>query len=258
MLFGADIFQAASTGKARRLTKLLDRGTDPNCRDKKGNAPLHQAARNGHAEAARILLERGADVNARDYLDCSALWLAAWPGHIDVAQVLIAAGADVNYGQPRLGPPLREASSSGNVGFVRLLLESGADVNAVSENGYTALWLAVFDGCMLDFMATMKRITRSWSEKRKEQQLTIVEMLLDHGANPNAAVTESDYDGWTPLHVAAAMGDWTEVFTPLLRHGADPTIRNAAGQTPAELAVANDKAKHAALIAVEATKYPPQ
>jgi ankyrin repeat protein len=51
--------------------------------------------------------------------------------------------------------------------------------------------------------------------------------LIDDGANVNA---RSDY-GFTPLHFAAARGDY-EVVQFLLDHGADPTVRSHDGNTP--------------------------
>jgi len=55
-------------------------------------------------------------------------------------------------------------------------------------------------------------------------QLDVVLTLLMHGGKIN----ETDENGCTPLHVAAA----TSKIKSLLDHGADPTIRSKKGETP--------------------------
>eukprot|EP01059_Diplonema_ambulator_P018568 TRINITY_DN3099_c0_g1_i1.p1 TRINITY_DN3099_c0_g1~~TRINITY_DN3099_c0_g1_i1.p1 ORF type:complete len:328 (+),score=65.50 TRINITY_DN3099_c0_g1_i1:269-1252(+) len=64
----------------------------------------------------------------------------------------------------------------------------------------------------------------------------IVQHLLSHGADPNA----QDNDGDAPLHEACCV-DFPDVTRALLRKGADPLVKNAAGLTPYDIAV---RSKH--------------
>ena len=68
--------------------------------------------------------------------------------------------------------------------------------------------------------------------------LRIVKFLLKHGANPNM---KNDY-GNTPLHDAAAFGH-REVVKLLLEHGADPNIKNNDGSTPLHHAAESGNSK---------------
>jgi len=53
-------------------------------------------------------------------------------------------------------------------------------------------------------------------------------MLLDHGANPNTALTSGTMEGVTPL-MAAAAGGYVEVVKLLLAKGADVNARDSQG-----------------------------
>jgi ankyrin repeat protein len=115
-------------------------------------------------------------------------------------------------------PPLSLATFFGHHDVVILLLAHRADPNIQSRNQIliTALNSAV---------------------DRKDQ--TMVEILLSHGANPNA----TEFLGGTPLHTAA-MGGMDSIARTLVRHGADPTLKMNDGRTAPELAEAG---KHAEL-----------
>lgn len=106
-------------------------------------------------------------------------------------------------------PPLHYAVFYSNRGpeAVGALLDGGMPVDWKDERGRTALHLASKAG--------------------------IVERLLLAGADVNI----QDADKKTPLH--SAIG-YPEIVRLLLEHGADPTVRNKQGLTPADIALAGD------------------
>lgn len=63
-------------------------------------------------------------------------------------------------------------------------------------------------------------------------QIVIVDFLLDHGTDINAA----DLDGLTPLHYACVKGH-QNVLLLMLHANADPTVTDSQGNTPLHLAV---------------------
>ena len=140
---------------------------------------------------------------------------------LDVVKALVDAGSDVNakdnegntplhFAMKRIGRekfPVRDYE-----GIIRLLLEKKADVHIVNLGGATALHTAVA------FRADP----------------SAVELLIQAGADVNLKTLES-FDGWTPLHGAAARGS-ADVIAVLLKHGADPAARDAKGMTPLQVA----------------------
>jgi tankyrase len=103
-------------------------------------------------------------------------------------------------------------------GRIARLLKAGADIHATDKNGVTLLHHAV-----------------------RFRSPATVELLLQRGANVNQQCKRS---GSTPLHRAvtwsgapatASKSDQArEIIEILLRHGADPSIKNKLGKQPAD------------------------
>lgn len=121
--------------------------------------------------------------------------------------------------------------------MLRLLLELGADPAQIGYNGMTALHAAAgaqgkpFLRILLESGANPDlRDGRTEAPVIDQALMTgnrdAVFLLLADKANPNLA----DRQGDTPLHVAAQISDYGSLLV-LLEAGADPTIRNRAGQT---------------------------
>lgn len=123
---------------------------------------------------------------------------------------------------------------------VRWLLEHGADPNVPGEGGVTPLATAALrpsiavlelllaHGAELDPEALYKAMSL-----RGQGGVPVMRFLLDRGVDVNAP---SPHSG-TPLHHAVRLSHKERVQV-LLDHGADPTIKNALGQTAAERALA--------------------
>jgi ankyrin repeat protein len=96
----ADIFrgvtsliEAASSGDAKTVKQLLDRGISPNSKDAGGRTPLTEAAWNGKTEVVKLLLEKGANPNLKKSDGASPADLARAQGHQEIVDLLNGASA---------------------------------------------------------------------------------------------------------------------------------------------------------------------
>ncbi len=220
------LFLASGNGNAPLVQRLLAAGAKPDDAHTSGVTPLMQAARVGSAATVKALLVGGADVNAREtaHTQTALMWAVAHQ-HASVAQVLIEHGADLTARSKtrrqlvnRVHQESTQSAGStewidaggytallfaavrGSLPSARLLLAAGAGANDTAPDGSSAIGLAAFSG-----------------------HGAVARLLLDHGADPNAAGT-----GYSPLHAAVLRGDG-ELVKELLARGANPNAQLTNG-----------------------------
>ncbi|NXM65453.1 ASB16 protein, partial [Serilophus lunatus] len=134
------------------------------------------------------------------------------------AELLLAHGAKINLGtRDRQVTALHVAARQGLVTHVELYLHHGADPSLRTHQGETPLNAAA---------------AAAEHPKDAERYLRVAERLLAAGADPGAAGRK----GHAPLHNACANGH-PGLARLLLRHGADATVPNGAGDTPMDCAL---------------------
>ncbi len=172
-----------------------------------GLTPLLLAARNGQIDALNALLDGGANINDVSSTDhATALVLALINGHYDTAMHLVARGADVKL---------------------------------ATSDGVTPLYAAI----------DVQWAPHTWypqpvTANEKTTYIDVVNALLAHGADPNAAVqrrlwfrvfandeTWIDVEGATPAFRAAMAGD-LDAIKLLAEHGGKLDARTAANDSP--------------------------
>jgi ankyrin repeat protein len=214
----------------------------------RGQTPLMWAAAEGHPDTMRMLIEAGADVHARSALQnwerqrtleprdkwlppgaFTPLLFAAREGCVECVKVLAAAKADVNAVDAESQTGLILALINGHVDVAAELIRSGIDVNMADRVGRTGLYAAVD---LHTVPASNRPAPRETDDSLSS--LDVIRMLLDRGANPDAALraqlpyrTKLDRGGdgalgagTTPLLRAAKAGD-AAVIKLLLDKGAN-------------------------------------
>ena len=258
------LMTAARTGNPAVMRMLLARlKADVNARAPTyGETALMWAAAENHAEVAQLLVEHGADINARSQLMSypkdrfglegvisilphgywTPLMYAARQGSLGALRVLLKAGADLNLSDPDGTTALVFAIINSHYDAARLLVEAGADPNLADTAGMAALYATVDTNTLGEIYGRPgKKVVNDTNA------LELMNVLLAHGANPNAQLRSAALfrahtpgepalaEGATPLMRAAKNGD-VATMSLLLAHGADPSHRQKNGTTALMLA----------------------
>lgn len=192
-----------------------------NARTMYGVGAIHVAHFGRHPHLVALLTKLG---------QRSDVVLAAELGYTDQLRERIEADPDlIRHVDPRGATPLHGAVYWGQRDTTELLLAAGADPDAPTRDPFlqiTPLGSAI---------ATTPGVPQP--SDHEDVVLTLVKLLLGHGADVNA----SRRDGMTPLHTAAWRG-LADVAEELVEAGADPAATATDGphngQTPADTALA--------------------
>ena len=241
------LLEAVKAGDRQQVTALLKDGANPNAKKGKKSCldlvsphltslrcllleagarqpslkkELGWAASLGKPHIVRLLIDFGADLNIQTPMG-TPLMIAVGEGCRESSELLIAAGCDVQASST-LETPITKAIKGGNADILKLLLEAG---------------------CPPDLRAPMQALPSlhlCLEQKRPE----CLELLLEFGADPDVRGTvHALVDGKVkripdvpPLHFAAGLGRPQEVAT-LLKHSADPTLKDGAGCTALDSAL---------------------
>jgi ankyrin repeat protein len=241
---GATALMRAAANDAK-VRLLLRRGADVHARSSFGNTALLLAARpaNSHATVKR-LLEYGADARTTNIFGGSTLMAAAAGDDAETVKLLLRHGADSSaqpcpdengflFGGGRT--PLMWAAFRGNTKIMRMLIDAGADVNTSNGLGTAlaqAAWadkteaarLLIENGARCDIAGLRDGyLPLHWAASTEREDASLVRLLLEHGADPNAGGGE-EIDAFmgtpqTPLMLARRRGE-TGILTALQAAGA--------------------------------------
>lgn len=214
---------------------------------RRGDARLVAAAYAGDTLRVLELLAAGADPNSRGAPHSghpcpgTALHAAVYGARDAVVTQLLAAGADANALDRCQGPPISNLDwTSRSTAIARALIGAGARVNvrtsaeSCSEGPRGRCWSTPLiemaslrpEELCLHYTSGRRDCSSAALERDEAIVDSIVQLLLDHGADPNMA----DATRLPPLHAAALSGRVGAVRL-LIAGGARLDARNAAGET---------------------------
>jgi uncharacterized protein len=138
---GYKFLEAVKDREGDEATNMLSKPGSQlvNTRDiSSGDTGLHIVVARSDVLWIRFLLQRGADPNIRNKKGITPLQLATSLSFTDGVEALIKGGANVNVSDQTGETPLIAAVHARNVALVRLLLEKGADPEHNDNSGRSA------------------------------------------------------------------------------------------------------------------------
>ena len=262
---------AALNGHKKCVEILLSHKANPNSSDFELSTPAHKAALNGHLECLKLLANAGAKLDAKDSQGVTPLHKAASAGNPKVVSYLLSQlGNDaVNERDMYQGTPIHSACFSGHAQIVKLLIGAGARVDLTEELGAAPLHLAALNGhieCvqivvdgLQKHQSTLKIILEQqdrigmtplmhavpYPEMVKALCVAAIQVVVGAGVSPtntksitkaqmeqaSAIINAQDHEGRTAFFHSILKRYETSALV-LIEHGADPVLKNKAGQVP--------------------------
>ena len=208
--------RAARSKELAFVRRLLRAGADPQGRDAYGRPLLSHLLEHFQGDhdawhVVRELVEAGA--GSRNDLLPDLVGFMSSPTALPMLRMLVDAGADVDARSPDGGfTALSSVAHSGSRFALQCLLEYGADTEIGDERSETALMAA-----------------QAMTDSSHRDPWTSLRILLDGGADPNAATRSDDlWGGRTAIMLADARR-----AEYLLLNGADPDARWSDGEQTA-------------------------
>jgi len=215
--------------------------------------PFFDAIKQGdRIEVERQLVDNPGLIHVREN-DLSPIMIAAYHHQREIASFL----ADKT-----VGLTIFEAAATGKINnILRLLARDPQLVNTYSSDGFQPLGLACTFGhfdvaeYLVKAGAPVNSTSRNELKAAPVQAAAaagyakVVELLLKHGADPNVR----EQGGYTPLHAAAQNGD-EPTIRALLYGGADLGIKSNDGKLPLDLALEAGHTETARLLEEGITK----
>jgi ankyrin repeat protein len=232
---------------------LLNHGADPNATNKFGATALMWAVPD--IAKTKLLIASGADVNASSKnLGRTPLLIAAsYPGSVSVLQLLLDHGANIHAKDRRGMHALGRATLSADVDVVRFLVEHGCDPN---EPGYgTTVRYARQYRPTLEYLlskgANVEKDALAMSAHWQDPKL--IEAWIERGADVNARA--GPYNRTALMTATASEQSGASLVKLLLDKGADPNAEDTDGERPLDWAVyRSDREKIAVLEQFGATR----
>jgi ankyrin repeat protein len=245
------LLEAVVRNDPQAVLDALDSGEAVDVTNEDGWSAVRMSVELNHFTVLQTLIDRGADLNLPDHDGISPLMVAAAAVSVTYCYSLIS------FSLTQLHPFNGQADKE----MVELLLAHNASPLQSAHDGRTPLTLAEQSGRpLLQYLLAEAAVVRGIDSGDTQEALDgiraggYVDMRNGAGWTPlmvaaalgeldavrellalGAAANAEEQQGWTALHISAARGH-DEVVSLLLQRGGDKAMRTLDGQSPAELA----------------------
>ncbi|KAK4063062.1 hypothetical protein Trihar35433_8857 [Trichoderma harzianum] len=249
-----ELHVAACLGLSGIVIELINKGCDPDVRDKRNRSPLWWAAYSGHAGIVEFLLKQKVNIEVKDtFFYATPLKLAAKRGALSIVRLLLDKDADLEPGnRNETGNPVTipEEVCSTLTSVDKMFQPYGTDAFDIYNQDWwclSPLALAAKKGYEEVSALLLRRGAKTESKSDYGPEMSplhaaiwagreiIVKLLLTHGAD----VEMRDEEGSTALHIASTSNQ-TSMIEILLSNGADIKSQGEDGYTALHFAASID------------------
>lgn len=213
----------ASRGNIEAIYQYINSGGSINVRNKDGTTALVAAINSGHLDIAKYLLKEGADASLFNTDGDNALISAVKHCYNDLVNDIVLAQPRVINMTDRSYTALMYAASRGNILIAKTLINAGASIKIHGEWGETALTSAIVNNRieMVKYLLSIGDDPNDhygpWNTPLVSAvdyaNFSIASILLDAGADPNGDCGRS-------MNLAAELSD-ISILEMLIQHGAN-------------------------------------
>lgn len=253
------LHEAIGRGQYGFASFMLSRKVSPNAKNAAGEAPLHLAVRAGWKDGAELLLSGGADPDIRDGRENASLHLDVPAAYRkEVIDLLLKFKADPSLKDARGNTPAHVAIlASYDTAIIESLIAAGGPVNAANLEGDTPMLLSMKTGRYQYAEALIRGGADIFLRNVKGESALSIAVQRGTDAVDRIVLKDNvgqrDNSGNGILATAVSMRCTPEVAKLILSKGADPNVRNNAGDGPLHFAVrANLEALGAILLEAKA------
>jgi ankyrin repeat protein len=238
------LMEAVLAGQGGTVALLSRAGADPAPRNIRGDTPLHAAVSAERSDLIKLLLNRGAPIHAKNASGRTPYQtaLALSPRMVLTLLTPDRVSAADDEGQS----PLHIALQSGaSLSIIQQIIEQGCRVSEVDSGGRSPLRVALD----LDALDKAEYLTRAGSDvfSGARDGKTPAGIALSRGQDAvwalfcnEGAIRARDAGGNTILHHAVLSGR-ADMVSLLIALGADKNSRNLSAETPADVALRQNR-----------------
>ncbi|CAG9761171.1 unnamed protein product [Ceutorhynchus assimilis] len=228
-----------------------------NARDYRGETPISLAVRNQDLAIIKLLISEGADIASRNNIKATLLHVSAEVGDRGLVEFFISEGFDVNFQTVCGDTPLTLAIKNGNTEVVDTLINSyNCDYNITDHKHCNLIHIAIkhkhVDTCKqlmrlknIDINAVINSDGACPLHLAAEINCPeIIKLLIEN----QAEINRKDYDGYTPLHIAATYKNNSKAVETLVKLNASINLITINGDLPLHRAAASGNEKGVMLL----------
>ncbi|XP_037934980.1 protein phosphatase 1 regulatory subunit 16A isoform X1 [Teleopsis dalmanni] len=230
------LLEAASRNDMQEVAELLEHDITPDAANEDGLTALHQCCIDNNVEMLKLLLEYGANVDAQDSDKWTPLHAAATCGHLELVRILIDHGANLLAVNTDGNMPYDLCDDENTLDYIEAeMSKRGVTQELIDETRSSTERQMLRD--LMDAAQSGKDLEEPDYQGATPLHIAaangyvhVVEYLLEQHVNVDAL----DKDMWSPVHAAACWGH-LEVLEMLAQCGADLNVRNKDDETPSDI-----------------------